>query len=152
MIVKPILKTEEKNMLIIKHTVDTTATPMQIWHVWEDVENWKDWDHELQASTINGPFKAGTKGFLKFKDDGPQLKTILTYVDPFRMFVQEAKLLLAKVVMTHSINQIKGKTQVTFQTEIRGFLAFFFVWFLGKSIKKKIPVEMEEMLKKAKAL
>jgi len=68
------------------------------------------------------------------------------------MFVQEAKLVLAKVVMIHSISQVAGKTQVTFQTEIREPLAFFFACLIGRSIKKKIPIEMEEMLKKAKTV
>lgn len=138
-------------MLIIKHTVETTATPTQIWQVWQDVENWKDWDHELESSRLDGPFQTGTSGWLK-PIGGPLLKTLLTYVEPFKMFVQEAKLFLAKVVMIHSISQVAGKTQVTFQTEIRGPLALFFVCLLGRSIKKKIPIEMEEMLKKAKNL
>ena len=138
-------------MLIVKHTVEAAVTPSQIWHVWQDVENWKSWDHDLESSCFNGPFKVGTTGFLKFKNS-QQLETVLTRVEPLKAFVQEAKLPLAKVVMTHSINQIDGKTHVTFQTEIRGLLAFFWVWLLSKSIKKKIPLEMEEMLKKAKIL
>lgn len=138
-------------MLIIKHTVETTATPARIWQVLQDVENWNSWDPETESSRINGPFMTGTRGWLKPKN-GPLLKTLLTHVEPYKMFVQEAELLLAKAVMTHVINQVDGKTYVTFQTEIKGPLAFLFVWKIGSSIRKKIPVEMEEMLKKAIAL
>ena len=138
-------------MLIIKHTLETTATPTQIWQVWQDVENWNSWDHELELSRLDGPFQTGTSGCLK-PIGGPLLKTLLTHVEPFKMFVQEAKLFLAKAVMTHSITQVAGRTQVTFQTEILGPLAFFFACLIGRSIKKKIPIEMEEMLKKAKLL
>jgi uncharacterized membrane protein len=139
-------------MLIIKHTVETTATAAQIWSVWQDVENWKTWDHDLESSQLNGPFKVGTTGSLKFKGDDPILKTLLTHVEPYKIFVQEAQLPLAKVIMTHAINQLDGKTHVTFQTEIRGILAIVWVWLLGSSIKKKIPVEMEQMLKKAETM
>jgi hypothetical protein len=138
-------------VLIIKHTVETTAIPAQIWRVWQDVESWNSWDHGLELSRLDGPFQAGTSGCLK-PIGGPLLKTLLTYVEPFKIFVQEASLFLAKAVMTHSITQVDGKTQVTFQTEIRGPLAFFFAYLLGRSIKKKVPIEMEEMLKKAKTL
>lgn len=138
-------------MFIIKHTVETTATPSQIWSVWQDVENWKSWDHDLESSQLNGPFTAGTPGILKFKD-GTELKTVLMQVDFSKSFVQEAKLFLAKAVMTHYINEVNGKTQVTVQTEIRGPLSFFYALFIGKSIKKKVPLEMEEMLKKAKSI
>ena len=138
-------------MLIIKNTLETTATPINLWQVLQDVETWKDWDHEIELSHIDGPFQAGTHGSLKLTN-GPLLKTLLTRVEPFTMFVQEAQLFLAKVVMTHSISQVAGKTHVTFQTEICGPLAFFFACLLGSSIKKKIPVEMREMLKKAENL
>lgn len=138
-------------MLIIKHTAETTVTPFHIWQILQDVENWNSWDHETEFSQIDGPFKTGTSGCLK-PINGPLLKTLLTHVEPFKMFVQEAELFCAKAVMTHTITQSAGKTYVTFQTEIRGPLAFLFVWKIGNSIKKKIPLEMDAMLKKAKAL
>lgn len=138
-------------MLIIKHTVETTATPTQIWRVWQDVENWNSWDYDLESSGIKGPFQVGTTGYLKFKDN-PLLKTLLTCVEPLKMFVQEAKLPLATVVMTHIISNIEGKTYVTIQTEIRGLFAFFYIILLGFSIRKKVPIEVQAMLKKAKAL
>jgi hypothetical protein len=137
-------------MLIIKHTVPTTVTPQQIWHVWQDVSSWKTWDHDLESAHIHGPFQSGTVGYLKFKDS-PQFKTVLTCVEPFKMFVQELQLFGAKVVMTHSIDQADEKTFVTFQTEIKGLLALIFACLLGRSIKKKIPLEMEEMIKVAEA-
>lgn len=139
-------------MIIIKHTEETTIPHSKIWQILQDVANWHTWDHEIEFSRLNGPFQTGTRGCLKPKD-GPILETLLTHVEPLKMFVQEAKLFFAKAVMTHSLTpQIAGKTQVTFQTEIRGPLAFLYFFMLSRSIKKKIPLEMAEMLKKAKAL
>jgi len=123
-------------MLIIKHIIETNVTPTQIWQVLQDVENWNSWDHGTEFSRLDGPFRTGTNGCLK-PIGSPLLKTLLTYVEPFKMFVQKAKLLLAKTVMTHSISQVAGKTQVMFQTEIRGPLAFFFACLIGPTIKKR---------------
>ena len=61
-------------MLVIKHTVETTASPKAIWDIWQDVANWKSWDHGIEFSTIDGPFKEGTTGTLKPKG-GPQVRT-----------------------------------------------------------------------------
>lgn len=135
-------------MLIIKHTVATDTTPAQIWHVWQDVATWNSWDHDLESSELNGAFTVGTRGSLKFKD-GTELKTVLTHVDPSNLFVQEAKLFLAKAVMSHYIHSVDGKTYVTVQTDIQGPLALLYTLFIGRSIKKKIPLEMKEMLKRA---
>ncbi|HEY5235009.1 MAG TPA: SRPBCC family protein [Rhabdochlamydiaceae bacterium] len=135
-------------MLIVKHTVETKASPMQIWRVWQDVENWKNWDQEIELSRIDGPFQTGTTGSTKFVGT-PLFKTLLTQVEPLKVVVQEAYLSFAKVVSYQSMSQVAGKTQVTFQVEIRGPLSFFFAWMLGRFIKKKIPMEMEEMIKRA---
>ena len=137
-------------MLIIKHTVETTANPSQIWKVWQDVENWKNWDRDIELSRIDGPFQAGTTGCTKFAGT-PLFKTLLTQVEPFKLVVQEAYLSFAKVISYQSMSQVAGKTQVTFQVEIRGPLSLFFAYMLGRFIKKKIPAEMEEMLKRVKA-
>jgi hypothetical protein len=138
-----------KNMLIIKHTVETTATPSQIWEIWQDVENWKKWDQTIELSRIDCPFQTGTTGCTQFKGT-PLFKTLLTQVEPFKLVVQEAYLSFAKVISYQSMNQVAGKTQVTFEVEIRGPLSFFFACILGRFIKKKIPAEMEEMIKRVK--
>ena len=138
-------------MIIIKYTMETTVLPFKIWKVLQDVENWNSWDHETEFSRIEGPFQTGTRGCLK-PVGGPLLETVLTHVEPLKIFVQEAKLTLARAVMTHVISQVAGKTLVTFQTEVRGPLALLYFFMIGRSIKKKIPLEMKEMLKKAKAL
>lgn len=138
-------------MRIVKHTVETKVTPTQIWKIWEDVENWKTWDQEIELSRLDGPFQAGTTGCTKFVGT-PLFKTLLAQVEPHKLVVQEAYLFFAKVVSYQSMNQIGGKTQVTFQVEVRGPLSLFYACMLGRFIKKKIPPEMEEMLKRAQAL
>lgn len=136
-------------MLIIKHSVVTTATVSQIWQVWQDVETWNSWDEGIEYAYLDGPFEAGTSGGLKPKE-GPLLKTKLVKIEPYRLFVQEARLLCAQVIMTHVITTTNnGITEVTFQTDIQGPLAFFYTFLLGRSIRKKIPIEMKAMLEKA---
>ena len=138
-------------MLIVKHTVETEATPMQIWKVWEDVHNWKNWDQEIELSQIDGPFQTGTTGCTKFVGT-PLFKTLLTQVDPNKLVVQETYLSFAKVVSYQSMRQVDDKTEVTFQVEIRGLLSLFYACKLRQFIKKKIPQEMVLMLKRVHAL
>jgi hypothetical protein len=135
-------------MLIVKRTIETKATPIQIWKIWQDVENWKNWDQEIELSQIDGPFQTGTTGYTKFVGT-PLFKTLLTQVEPYKLVVQEAYLSFAKVISYQSMSHVADKTQVTFQVEIRGPLSFFFACILGRFIKKKIPIEMDEMIKRA---
>ena len=123
-------------MLIIKHTEETTASIEDIWNIWKDVENWNSWDHGIEYSTIDGPFEVGVEGTLKPKG-GPLVKTELTQVEPKKMFVNEAKLFLARIIVTHFISQLEGKTLVTHKIEMSGPLAFFFSFVIGRNMKKK---------------
>ena len=138
-------------MLIIKHTVETTASPEAVWDIWQDVSNWNTWDPGIEFSSIDGPFKAGTTGTLKPKG-GPLVHTKLTSVQPKRMFVDEAKLTLARIIVTHSLTESAGKTCVTHQIEMTGPLAFLFAFLIGRNMKKNLPQEMREMVKKAESL
>lgn len=138
-------------MLIIKHTVETTASPSTIWELWQDVSNWNTWDHGIEFSTIKGAFKAGTTGTLKPKG-GPLLHTKLTQVEPMKMFVDEAKLPLTRIIVSHSLTESEGKTYVTHQIEMRGLLSFVFAFLIGRDMKKNLSDEMSAMIRKAESL
>lgn len=138
-------------MRIVKHTVETKATPIQIWKVWEDAENWKTWDEQIELSRIDGPFQTGTPGCTKFVGT-PLFKTLLTRVEPHKLVVQEAYLFFAKVVSYQSMRQVGDKTEVSFEVEIKGPLSLFYACMIRRFIKNKIPPEMELMLKRVHAL
>ncbi|MEL7427607.1 MAG: polyketide cyclase, partial [Bacteroidota bacterium] len=38
------------------YSLPTTASAEQIWQVWTDVPNWKNWDTGLQDATLEGDF------------------------------------------------------------------------------------------------
>ena len=138
-------------MLIIKHTVETTASPETVWKIWQDVSNWNTWDHGIEFSTINGPFQAGITGTLKPKG-GPLVHTTLTQVEPMQMFVDEAKLPLTRIIVSHSLRGSLGKTYVTHTIEMRGLLSFVFAFLIGRNMKKNLPQEMMAMVRKAESL
>lgn len=138
-------------MRIVKHTIETKASPIQIWKIWKDVENWKTWDEQIELSRLDGSFQTGTTGCTQFV--GTSLfKTLLTQVEPYKLVVQETYLSFAKVISYQSMKQVDDKTEVTFQVEIRGPLSLFYACMLRRFIKKKIPSEMELMLKRVHAL
>lgn len=138
-------------MLIIKHTIETEASATDIWHIWQDVKNWNSWDHGIEFSTIDGPFEVGTTGTLKPKG-GPLVHTKLTQVQPMKMFVDESKLFLAKIIVSHYLTESEGKRFVTHQIEMTGPLSFMFAYLIGRTMKKNLPQEMEAMIKKAENL
>ncbi|HSX26519.1 MAG TPA: SRPBCC family protein [Chlamydiales bacterium] len=135
-------------MFIIKHTVETTASPAAIWCIWQDVSHWKSWDHALEFSQIDGPFQTGATGILKAKG-GPRVKLLFKQVEPMKLFINESKLPFARIIVSHSLKVVEGKTHVTHAIEMRGPLAFLFAFLIGRGMKKNLPRDMETMVRKA---
>lgn len=138
-------------MLIIKHTIATKAPASCIWAIWQDVENWNTWDHGIEFSTLEGPFAKGTRGTLKPKG-GPLVKTELTRVVPLKLFVDESRLFLGRIIVSHFLEEIDGKRHVTHQIEMTGPLSFVYAYLIGRTMKKNLPIEMESMIRKAEGL
>ena len=135
-------------MLIIEHTVETTASAKTIWKIWEDVESWKSWDHEIAWSEKDGPFETNATGRLKPKS-GPVTRFVLTEVVPFEKFIDVANLPLTRLVFSHFLKTHKGKTNVTHRIEMFGGLSFLFAFVIGRSMKKNLPTSMLNLIAKA---
>ena len=138
-------------MLIAENSVTTEASKSSVWKIWEDVANWNSWDHGIEFSSIEGPFAVGTAGKLKPKG-GPILRTMLTEVTLLESFVDEARLPLTRIIVSHVMHEEGGMTKITNRVEMRGFLAPLFAILIGRDMKKNMPEEMAAMTQKAEQL
>ncbi|MFZ0565929.1 MAG: SRPBCC family protein [Chlamydiales bacterium] len=138
-------------MLITKHTVTTIASPTAVWQLLQDVANWSTWDHGIEFSSIDGPFEIGTSGTLKPKGR-PHIQIKLTCVELMKKFTAESKLPFTRIIVSHFLREVGEKTEVTYQIEMKGLLAFLFAYLIGRTMKKNLPQEMEAMVKKVESL
>ncbi len=136
-----------KHMIITKHTIKTSLSPVAIWKLWEDVNNWNSWDQGVESSSIEGPFKIGAQGRLKPKG-GPALNIRLTDVEYLKTFVCESKLPFARIIVSHFLTASRGQTVISHQIEIKGPLAMLFAYLIGRQMKKNLPDEMAAMITK----
>jgi hypothetical protein len=137
-------------MLIIEHIKQTDASPESVWAIWQDVANWKSWDHGLEFSTIDGPFAAGARGTLKPKG-GPVIRTVITELEPLKVFTVQSRLPLTTITSAHYLRTANGKTIITQRIEMRGLLSPLFAYHIGRGLKKTIPQATDRMIQQAKA-
>jgi uncharacterized protein YndB with AHSA1/START domain len=45
-----------------ERTRDTSAPPGRVWQVWSDPSTWPEWNPEVRAVSLDGPFEGGTTG------------------------------------------------------------------------------------------
>jgi hypothetical protein len=75
-----------------EHTHDTAAAPEAVFALWADVEGWPAWDASLIATTLDGPFAAGSTGTLHPQGMPEPIAFRLTAVEPGAGFADETRL------------------------------------------------------------
>lgn len=103
-----------------EHSIETEAAPQDIWRLWADVENWGDWNAEIERIEINGPFAAGTTILMTPPGEDP-IPLQLAEVVPGELFVDEAQFDGLLLRTTHRIEKLDGgRVRVTYRMEISG--------------------------------
>ena len=123
----------------------TTAAKEQIWKLWEDVPNWKAWDHGLESTELFGEFQTGTKGTLK-PVGGPKLPFTITACKPLVSFSDLTRLPFCKLEFHHSLSEVNGERIVTHEAVFSGPLTFLFSRIIGSGIAKDLPTTVANLV------
>jgi hypothetical protein len=74
-------------MIMAAHSrsLDTTADPSTLWRLWSDTSTWQEWNPDVQAVHLDGPFAPGTTGTMSTKSGGTH-RIQIERVEPGRSF------------------------------------------------------------------
>ena len=115
----------------------------QIWAVWSDVSNWKNWDDDIASS--EGNFINNSTLLIKPKN-GPRITASLI-CEPCNSFKVKSCLPLgATLEFSHFLTQVPSGLQITHGIIIKGPLTFLFKYVIGKTVKKNLPGAMKKLL------
>jgi hypothetical protein len=129
----------------------TPAAPDGVWALYEQVGTWKDWDHEVEWSRLDGPFEVGSTGALKPKG-GPSSRFRLTEVQRGRRFADITRLPLATLAFEHTLTPVEGGgTRIHHSVTIRGPLTFLFSRVIGKKLAAGLPTAVEALAQAARS-
>ena len=134
----------------VEHSVLVNAAPERLFALYADVPNWNRWDPDTKASTICGPFQAGTSGSLT-PTKGNTVPMLLTSVVPNRSFTIEAKIPLFRMVFEHELLPVNKATQVIHRVTFSGALAFLLGRVIGSQLNKGLPVTLAKLKATAEA-
>lgn len=132
----------------MKMSMETTASKATIWRLWEDVENWKQFDERLEYSYLLGEknFEEGAIGYLKGKG-APKTRFVLTQVTTGVSFVEVLKLPLGQTIHLQRYFEISdnNKTIFTHEVNFKGRLKPLYYWLLAGEFKKDLKKVMLKM-------
>lgn len=132
-----------------EHAVETAAAPEAIWRLWSDVENWGNWNAEIEKIEINGPFEPGTQILMTPPGEDPIPLLIAEAVENER-FVDEARFGDLLLRTTHRIDITDpDRIRVVYQMEITGSGADEAGPEIGPGITADWPETMAALVKMA---
>lgn len=126
------------------HTQTTTAPPERIWALWTDVDRWPLWDIDLKSSVLDGPFEAGTTGFLE-PMRGPGARFEIDWVEHGVGYQFTTKLPLCRIIVRRELNAQQGTTRFTHCVEFTGPLSPIFGRVLGRQLRRRLPEAMQNL-------
>lgn len=130
----------------IEASVDVAASCERVFEVYAAVSEWPEWDSDLEGASIDGPFEAGSRGWIKPKD-APKLKTRLVDVQPGRSFTAESKLPGCLLRFHHQLESIAtggrpAQTRITHSIEFQGIGSGLLKRLLGPRMREAFPGAM----------
>ncbi|WP_127361363.1 SRPBCC family protein [Actinacidiphila soli] len=102
-------------MWVYEHSIETSAAPEAIWRLWADVENWGDWNADIEKIEISGPFAAGARITMTPAGQDPVELSVAELTEG-EAFVDEARFGELVLRTTHRLDG----TLVTYRMEITG--------------------------------
>lgn len=121
----------------------------KLWDLYSNVENWKQWDEEIEKITLNGDFITGTKGVMYMEGQEP-MNFILTDVEVKKHFIDETIIepLNTSIIVGHYIEKKSNdRFLLRHSVIIKGDNADMVAEQIGESFTIDIPKSMEKLIK-----
>ena len=130
-----------------EHTHDTSASPEAIFALWADVEGWPAWDASLVATTLDGPFAAGTAGTLHPQGMPEPIAFAITEVEEGAGFADETTLGPLSLRFRHRVEARAGGSRIVVAVEAEGPDADA----VGPAVAADLPESVEALAAAAQA-
>jgi uncharacterized protein YndB with AHSA1/START domain len=133
----------------VEHSIETSATPREVWDLWVDVAGWPAWNADIEEIELAGSFAAGsTIRMTPIGQETIELR-IAEAVEP-ELSVDEADLGEIVVRTIHRAEQFDGgRTRVTYRMEITGPAADTLGQQIGSEISGDFPQTLAALVERA---
>ena len=123
-------------------SVETTASPENIWKVWSDPSTWPAWNPDIKYVNLGGPFADGTTGTMETNSGGKH-KISLSAVQPNREFTLTSDMPMpaTKLDFRCAIEPTAGGSRISQGVTVKGLFAF-----MGRQITARITPSFEPLL------
>lgn len=122
--------------------------PSAVWALWEDPKRWKDWNPQIAAAQLDGPFAVGTSARIRFKRSPRPLTFYITALEPGHLFIDEARLPGTRLGHEHLVERHGEITRIAHRLYLDGPAERIYVLLMGRQMRAAVRqfVEHERKL------
>jgi hypothetical protein len=132
-----------------EQSVETSASPEDIWRLWADVPRWPEWNGDIERIELDGPFAAGSRILMTPIGEEPVELRIAEAIEPV-MFVDQAELGDVLVRTIHRVERLDAdRSRVSYRMEITGPAADTLGPQIGPQISGDFPQTLAALVGRA---
>lgn len=125
----------------VESRIMISVPPKKIFEIYADVSNWKIWDPDTKASSIDGPFQTGSRGRIT-PAKGMAVPMNFISVVPDKSFTVESRIPLFRMLFEHELNETAAGTEVVHRVTFSGALSFVLGPIVGNPLRTGLPVTL----------
>jgi hypothetical protein len=129
---------------MIEHRIVVQAPASVIYGIYKDVAQWNTWDPDTKASSLDGPFEAGTQGTLA-PSKGRPIRITLTDVRENQSFTVVGGVPGFHMCFEHELKAHAQGTEVIHRVSFSGVFAFLFKRLLSPQINAGLPITLKRL-------
>lgn len=128
-------------------SITINADSKRVWNVLTDINNWASWQSEIKEAKINGELKPATT--FDWKTGGAKIHSTLHTVISEKEFGWTGKTFGMYAIHNWVLTFHDGKTTVSVDESMEGFLATLFKKTFNKNLEKGMLYWLEQLKKEA---
>lgn len=128
----------------IEARIHIAVPPMVVDQIWQEVDQWHQWDPDTKKAQLNGPFAVGTKGRI-VPSKGMGVAMVVTEATPGRSFTVEGHMPLFRMHFEHLVTPLEEGSEVIHRVWFTGALAFLFGPIVAKQLRVGLPLTMQSL-------
>ena len=121
-------------------TITINANAERVWKILTNIDNWANWQSDIKSTKLNGELKPMTT--FKWKSGGANILSTLQTVELNKKLGWTGKSLGILAIHSWTLAEQNGKTIVSVDEKMQGFLAGLF----KKPLNKKLESGMQKWL------
>jgi hypothetical protein len=132
-------------------SIETKATPAEIWRIWSDVNTWPEWNPDMKESRLDGPLEVGTRGMINTRSGGKHDVVVTQFEDGRSFELESTAMPGTRMAIRATVTPAATGTRISQGFEARGLLAPIVGPMMGGTILKTFNSVLQSLAEKAES-